>query len=78
MLEAIKYVDKVIPEHSFEQKFDDFKKYNVDTFVIGSDYKDSDKLLGISDYCEVVILDRTPDISTSQLKRSINDKNASK
>ena len=71
MLEAIKFVDKVIPEHSFDQKFEDFKKYNIDIFVIGSDYKGSDKLNGIDSYCELVVLDRTPDISTSQLKKIV-------
>ncbi|MEK0397626.1 adenylyltransferase/cytidyltransferase family protein, partial [Lactobacillus delbrueckii] len=30
ILEAIRYVDQVIPEHSWEQKIDDIKKYNVD------------------------------------------------
>ena len=68
ILECIKFVDEVIPEYGFDQKFDDFKKYNIDTFVIGSDYKGSDKLNGIDKYCELVILDRTPDISTTELK----------
>lgn len=71
MLEAIRYVDKVIPEHSFDQKFNDFKKHKVDVFVIGSDYKGSDKLKDIDKYCELVILDRTPEISTSKIKNDI-------
>lgn len=71
ILECIKFVDKVIPEHGFDQKFDDFKKYKVDTFVIGSDYKGSDKLKNIDKYCELVILDRTPNISTTQLKKTL-------
>lgn len=72
MLEAIRFVDKVIPEHSFDQKFKDFKKYKVDTFVIGSDYINSDKLKNIDKYCNLVILDRTPNVSTTELKTIIN------
>lgn len=68
MLEAIRYVDKVIPEYNFDQKFEDFKKYKVDTFVIGSDYINSDKLKDIDKYCKLVILDRTPNVSTTKLK----------
>lgn len=74
ILECIKFVDKVIPEKSFNQKFEDFKKYNINTFVIGSDYKDSDKLNNIDKYCEVVILDRTPNVSTTQLKQVVKKK----
>ena len=71
MLRALRCVDFVFPEESFEQKFDDFKLYKPDVFVLGSDYRGSDKLNGISDYCEVVILDRTPGISTTGIKRSL-------
>ena len=39
IVEAIKYVDKVIPETSWEQKIEDVKKYNVDVFVMGDDWK---------------------------------------
>lgn len=74
ILECIKFVDEVIPEYGFDQKFDDFKKYNIDTFVIGSDYKGSDKLNGIDKYCELVILDRTPDISTTELKGVVSNR----
>ena len=37
MLEAIKYVDLVIPETCWEQKVQDVHKYNVDIFTMGSD-----------------------------------------
>src|SRR5690625_7377123 len=40
ILEAIRYVDQVIPEHNWEQKIDDVKKYDIDTFVMGDDWKD--------------------------------------
>ena len=71
MLECMKFVDEVIPEHSFNQKFDDFKKYNIDKFVIGSDYKGSKYLEGIDKYCELIILDRTPDISSTKVKQKL-------
>ena len=39
IVEAIRYVDKVIPETSWDQKIEDVKKYNVDVFVMGDDWK---------------------------------------
>lgn len=72
MLESIKFVDLVIPENSYDQKFNDFIRYNIDKFVIGSDYVGSKYLDNIDKYCEVVILDRTPNISSTQLKERLN------
>ena len=37
MLEAIRYVDLVIPEESWDQKITDVDKYHVDVFVMGDD-----------------------------------------
>ena len=39
MLEAIRYVDLVIPEESWDQKITDVDKYHVDVFVMGDDWK---------------------------------------
>lgn len=69
IVEAIKYVDKVIPETSWEQKIEDIKKYNVDVFVMGDDWKG--KFDFLKDYCEVVYLPRTEGISTTQLKEEL-------
>ncbi|QWU07211.1 glycerol-3-phosphate cytidylyltransferase [Heyndrickxia coagulans] len=69
ILEAIRYVDQVIPEHSWEQKIDDIKKYNVDVFVMGDDWKG--KFDFLKDYCEVVYLPRTVGISTSKIKKDL-------
>ncbi|MBQ3430353.1 adenylyltransferase/cytidyltransferase family protein [Candidatus Saccharibacteria bacterium] len=71
MLEALRCVDKVFPEESFDQKFEDFKKYKPDVFVLGSDYRGSDKLKGIDEFCEVVILERTAGISTTKIKQEL-------
>jgi glycerol-3-phosphate cytidylyltransferase len=67
----IKCVDKVIPEHSWEQKIEDIEKYNVDIFAIGDDWKG--KFDFLKEYCEVIYLERTKDISTTQLKKSLTN-----
>lgn len=66
LLEAIRYVDLVLPENSWEQKKEDILNYKVDIFVIGDDWKGKFDFLG--DICEVVYLERTPEISTTQIK----------
>ena len=38
ILEAIRYVDEVLPEYTWEQKIDDVKNNNVDVFVMGDDW----------------------------------------
>lgn len=72
MLEAIKYVDLVIPETCWEQKVEDVKKYNVDIFTMGSDWEG--KFDFLKEYCEVVYLPRTPDISTTEIKERLDRK----
>ncbi|WP_110641188.1 adenylyltransferase/cytidyltransferase family protein [Salinicola sp. CPA57] len=69
IVSAIQYVDLVIPEKSWEQKLSDVKEYQVDTFAIGKDWEG--KFDFLSDLCEVVYLDRTDSISTTDLKRSL-------
>ena len=71
MLEAIRYVDLVIPEKTWEQKLDDVKEYKVDVVVMGSDWSGSDKFDYLKDYCEVVYLDRTEGISTTKIKNDL-------
>lgn len=66
LLEAIRYVDLVIPEKSWEQKISDVQEFKIDTFVMGSDW--SGKFDFLKDYCEVIYLARTPEISTTQIK----------
>ncbi len=69
LLEAIRYVDLVIPENNWEQKIEDVKEFRVDTFVMGDDWKG--KFDYLKDYCEVVYLERTPEISTSSIKSDL-------
>ncbi len=75
MLESIRYVDLVIPEVSWEQKISDVQKYEIDTVVMGGDWADSDKFDYLKDYCELVFLDRTPGVSTTQIKGELGLKN---
>ncbi|MBD3949597.1 glycerol-3-phosphate cytidylyltransferase [Tuanshanicoccus lijuaniae] len=70
LVEAIRYVDLVIPEESWEQKVEDCKKFNIDTFVIGDDWKGKFDFLKEQDV-EVVYLTRTPEISTTQIKKDL-------
>lgn len=69
ILEAIRYVDEVIPEQNWEQKAQDIKKYNINTFVMGSDWQG--KFDFLKPYCEVIYLPRTPGISTSKIKNDL-------
>ena len=73
LVEALEYVDLVIPEESWDQKRSDIHKYNVDTFVIGDDWKGKFDFLK-EEGAEVVYLPRTPEISTSQIKKELHDK----
>ena len=72
MLEAIRYVDMVIPEENWEQKKTDVEKYDIDVFVMGNDWEG--KFDFLKDQCEVVYLPRTPEISTTKIKEDLNDK----
>jgi len=69
LLESIRYVDLVIPEENWEQKITDVQLYKIDTFVIGADWEG--KFDFLKDYCEVVYLPRTPEISTTLIKNDL-------
>ena len=71
LLEAIRYVDLVIPEESWEQKISDVKEFRVDTFVIGDDWEG--KFDFLKEYCEVVYLPRTPDVCSTQTKEYLKN-----
>jgi len=69
IVEAIKYVDMVIPENNWQQKVTDIQKYNVDVFAMGHDWEG--KFDELKAYCEVVYLPRTEGISTTALKEQL-------
>ena len=70
LLESIRYVDLVIPEEGWNQKLTDVDLYQIDTFVIGDDWKG--KFDSLTEKCDVIYLPRTPEISTSQIKADLN------
>ena len=70
LLEAVRYVDLVIPEESWDQKKSDVHEYHIDTFVIGDDWKGKFDFLE-DEGVEVVYLSRTPEISTTQIKKDL-------
>lgn len=73
MLEAIRYVDLVIPEETWDQKRDDIKKYYVDVVVMGSDWEGDKHFESLRDLCEVVYLPRTEGISTSKIRKDLGE-----
>ena len=71
LLDAVRYVDLVVPEENWEQKISDIQKYNIDVFVIGDDWKG--KFDYLKDFgVEVIYLPRTKEISTSKIKNDLN------
>ena len=68
-IEAVKstgLADEIIIEEYEGQKIDDIKKYDVDIFTVGSDWTGQFDYL--NEYCEVVYLERTKGISSSELR----------
>ncbi|WP_426950869.1 glycerol-3-phosphate cytidylyltransferase [Bacillus mycoides] len=70
LLESIRYVDLVISENAWEQKIEDIIKYEIDVFVMGNDWEG--KFDFLKEYCEVIYLPRTEDISTTQIKSELS------
>ena len=75
LVESIRYVDLVIMENSWSQKRSDMHEYHIDTFVMGDDWKDKFDFLK-EEGVEVVYLPRTPEISSSKMKKDLYDANA--
>ncbi len=71
LLEAIRYVDLVIPEEGWAQKVSDVKEYHVDTFVMGDDWAGKFDFIQEETDAEVIYLARTPEISTTQIKKDL-------
>lgn len=70
IVENIKYVDLVIPETCWEQKIEDIKKYEIDIFAMGNDW--DGKFDFLKEYCEVIYLPRTEDISSTEIKKQMD------
>ena len=69
LLEAIKYVDLIIDENSWKDKKMHIQKYDVDIFVMGSDWEG--KFDELSKFCKVIYLPRTEGISTTKIKKDL-------
>ena len=65
----IRFVNRVIPETSWDQKITDIKEHDVDVFVMGDDW--AGKFDFLEEHCEVLYLERTKDVSTTVLKKSL-------
>ncbi|WP_249029938.1 glycerol-3-phosphate cytidylyltransferase [Tannockella kyphosi] len=72
ILEAIKYVDEVILEYTWEQKKEDVIKHDIDIFVMGDDW--IGKFDFLNEFCDVVYLPRTEGVSTTKIKKDLGDK----
>lgn len=68
-LEALRYVDLVIPENTWEQKRDDVQLYRADIFTMGDDW--AGKFDFLSDLCDVVYLSRTEGISSTMIRENL-------
>lgn len=62
------FADEIIVEDHEGQKIEDIQKYGVDVFVLGSDW--TGKFDQLKQYCEVVYLDRTPNVSSTMKRRN--------
>lgn len=75
MLESLKYVDKVIPEYSHDQKTKDVSKYQIDTFIMGGDYKVAPQHKVVRDamgkLCKVKFIPRSRNLSTTKIKECV-------
>jgi glycerol-3-phosphate cytidylyltransferase len=70
VLEAVRYVDEVIPENTWEQKAEDIVRHRIDIFVMGDDWEG--KFDHLADLCEVVYLPRTEGVSTTETKAQLS------
>lgn len=68
-LEALRYVDLVIPESTWEQKPNDVRLYHADVFTMGSDWEG--KFDDLMTLCEVIYLERTNGISSTMIRTSL-------
>jgi glycerol-3-phosphate cytidylyltransferase len=69
-LEALRYVDLVIPEKTWDQKATDVRDYYVDVFAMGDDW--SGKFDYLKDSCEVIYFPRTPSISSTEIRKILS------
>lgn len=76
IVQSCRYVDAIFPESNWEQKVSDIKKYSADIFAIGDDWQG--KFDALNEYCQVLYLSRTENISTTQIKQKLSTLNKDK
>lgn len=69
LVESIRYVDLVIPERNWKQKINDIQEFKIDIFVMGNDWEG--KFDFLNEYCKVMYVSRTPEISTTKIKEEL-------
>ena len=72
IVSAIRYVDSVIPENTWEQKIEDIRELNIDVFVMGHDWEG--KFDFLKEHCDVIYLPRTPSVSTTEIIEVVKTK----
>ena len=65
-LRATGLADEIIIEEYEGQKIDDIRRYDVDIFTVGSDWKG--KFDYLEEYCQVVYLERTEGVSSTEIR----------
>lgn len=75
-LEAITYVDLILPENTWSQKVQDIEAYDVDVFTMGADWEG--RFDDLRAYCGVHYLSRTAEISSTLIKSNISKTDAVK
>jgi glycerol-3-phosphate cytidylyltransferase len=71
IISSLRCVDEVIEERSWQQKSEDIQKLGISVFGMGSDWRGHFDYL--SQYCEVVYLDRTQGVSSTIIRNSIKN-----
>ena len=72
-MEAIKYVDEVIPEKDWDQKPEDIKKYNIDILTMGSDWEGNPKFEYLKEYCDVRFTKRPFIWSSTAFRKKVDE-----
>ena len=72
IINSLRYVNLCFPEESLEKKADYIKQYNADVLVMGDDWEG--KFNYLKEFCNVVYLERTPSISTTEIIEVISSK----
>lgn len=66
---ALRMVDEVFPESSWDQKISDVRRFKANIFLMGSDWEGRFDFL--REHCKVIYLPRTPSVSTTERKELI-------